>query len=826
MNDVNPLNYKIHLEPDLKSFRFSGSTEISIEASGPVNEIVLNTLGLAFWGCKAKMDGEFVDCPYSVDPEKEELKVTLPKEIAGMVNLKIDYMGELNDRMAGFYKSKYTSEGTEKYAAVTQFQESDARRAFPCFDHPVKKATFDVEIAVDEGMVAISNGPITEEKHLSDGRRLIKFQQTPKMSTYLLFFGVGEFQFIEDRGDVLVRAATMPGMTKYAEFGLDFGRKSLEFCEDYYGLKYPLPKIDLIAVPDFAAGAMENWGAITFRENLLLYYPNITSMAGQERICEVIAHEMAHQWFGNLVSPSDWKYLWLNESFATYFGYGVVGHYHPEWDTWDKFLHGQTDEALRRDALRETVPIEIPGGEHVVINASTAPIIYNKGGSILRLIEGYIGGDSFKTGLRHYLKKHEYGCASSHHLWEALEESSEKPVTRMMKSWVEQPGFPMIEVEKDGDKLILTQKRFTYLPIESDQEWLVPISVGVFCDNGDSRVITTLMESRDTSVDTGGDIVAYKVNYGQAGFYRVKYNERSNLNELRNLALSKVLPPQDRWGLQNDFYALATRGDVSIDEYLEFLSGYKDEDAFLPLTSIANNLFQAYLVMEGTKRDRIAAFGKSFLGGVLSNIGYEPKSGERQTISILRDQIVWHAAVYGSREAVDFSFAKFSSLMKGKLIHPDIMKSVMQVGALIGNDEALGWFKKRIDSTESEHERVNILSALGSFKDKRLIEKAQLYVLGEVPDRNKFIPISSMAANPYAIPHMWNWYLSNLTQLERLHPAHYERVIGGIVPICGIGREAEVKEFFQGYMRKKDKTEDIVTLSLEKLEINQRMRSL
>ena len=425
MDHVNPVHYKIHLEPDLSKFIFSGNTQIHVDAIEPVDEIKLNILELAIWRCKVKMGEAPMECSFFVDPKKELLKISLPEKGSGKIMLEIEYMGEINNQMAGFYRSRYVADGQEKYAAVTQFEESDARRAFPCFDHPFKKATFDVEMIVDEDLVAISNGPIKEEKNLGDGRKLVRFHEMPKMSTYLLFFGVGEFEFIEDPGDVLIRVATMPGMSRYGRFGMEFGRKCLRFSEDYYGVPYPIPKLDLIAIADFAAGAMENWGAITFRENLLLLFPDSTSKAGEERICEVIAHEIAHQWFGNLVTPSDWKYLWLNESFATYFGYGVVNEYYPEWDIWDQFLNGQTKTALDRDALHETFPIEIPGGEHVVISVSTAPIIYNKGGSILRQVEGYVGADHFKNGLRRYLKKHEYGCASSHHLWEALEEVSE-----------------------------------------------------------------------------------------------------------------------------------------------------------------------------------------------------------------------------------------------------------------------------------------------------------------------------------------------------------------------------------------------------------------
>jgi len=822
---MNPINYKIHLEPDLHSFQFLGTTDISIEATGPVSEISLNALELDILCCQVFGKDGLRNCPFVLDPKKEMVTISLPDEMSGEVNLKIDYKGEINNKMAGFYRSTYLSDGKEKYAAVTQFEESDARRAFPCFDHPEKKATFDIEMIIRENLVAISNGPSIEEKSLGDGRKSIRFQQTPKMSTYLLFFGVGEFEFIEDPGEVLVRVATMPGMKKYGRLGLDFGRKSLEFSEAYYGIKFPLPKLDLIAIADFAFGAMENWGAITFRENLLLHFPGITSSGGEERICEVIAHEIAHQWFGNLVTPSDWKYLWLNESFATYFGYGIVDHYHPQWGVWAQFLHRQTDSALERDSLCETIPIEIPGGEHVVINASTAPIIYNKGGSVLRQIEGYVGQENFQKGLRAYLKKHEFACASSRHLWEAFEEVSEKPISRMMEGWIGQPGFPIIEAERDEDHLILTQARFTYLPHESEQEWIIPIGIKVFTRDGNARTLITLLDSKRAVIDLGRDVAGYKINEGQTGFYRVLYKEKGNFRELGRRVSDKTLESEDRWGLQNDLYALVRRGDVSLEEYLDFLSNYSTEDTFLPLISIASNLYHAYLVLAGSTGDRIAAVGKSMFDKVLKQIGYEPTPEEGHTTSILREPLIWYSALYGSNDVKDFALKKFSALMRGEKVHQDIMASVMRVGAWHGDSEVFDWFDKRFKTAESEAERMNILAALGSFSKKDLIEKGLNYVLSEVPDRNKFVPVGYMSSNPSAIPYMWEWFVAHLKELEKFHPAHYERVIGSIVPLGGIGKEEEVRAFFADYMGKTDKAKDVIKLSLERLAINSGMRS-
>ncbi|MBT8364301.1 MAG: M1 family metallopeptidase, partial [Deltaproteobacteria bacterium] len=532
MQPIYPLNYRIHLKPDLTNYKFDGKCEYHFEAPDPVVEVALNILEIAIWNCRVLQSGQVVNCAFRVIPEKEEVIIVLPKPMSGQIKLEIVFQGVINDKMAGFYRSKYTYQDKTKYIAVTQFEESDARRAFPCMDHPAQKASFDITMDIDQSLVAISNGAIDKEEMLENGKKRVTFEQTPIMSTYLVFFGLGEFEFTHDKKDRRVRVVTLPGMKKFARFGAEFGRKSLVFSESYYNIAYPLPKMDLIAVPDFAFGAMENWGAITFRENLLLHYPDATSKLGQERICEVIAHEIAHQWFGNLVTPSDWRYLWLNESFATYFGFGVVDHYYPQWETWQQFLHRQTGSALARDALHETFAIEIPGGEHVVINASTAPIIYNKGGSILRQIQGYIGDNNFKKGLQHYLKTYEYSCASSHHLWESFETVSQQPISAMMESWIEQPGFPMVTATRRDNQLVLTQQRFTYLPNSSSQKWLVPITISLFSKNGSIQQQTVLLDGSGLTLDINEDTVAYKVNYRQKGFYRVKYVDDQNVKEL------------------------------------------------------------------------------------------------------------------------------------------------------------------------------------------------------------------------------------------------------------------------------------------------------
>jgi tricorn protease interacting factor F2/3 len=758
MQDVSPQNYRIHLIPDLTNFTFAGNVTLLVEAPGAIEELHLNVLDLDHFSCAVGLNGDFADCKFKTDVEKEELQILLPQPMEGDICLKIGYEGQINEKMAGFYRSQYVSSGETRYIAVTQFEESDARRAFPCMDHPAQKATFDISMDIDQDLVAISNGAIKEETKLDNGKKRVVFEQTPKMSTYLVFFGVGEFEFTRDAEDPRVQVATLPGMKPYAMFGLEFGRKSLAFSEAYYGIPYPLPKMDLIAIPDFAFGAMENWGAITFRENLLLHYPEITSKSGEERICEVIAHEIAHQWFGNLVTPVDWKYLWLNESFATYFGYGVVDHYYPQWETWQQFLWASTGSAMARDALLENFAIELPGGEHVVINVSTAPIIYSKGGSILRQVEGYIGAENFKKGLQDYLKTYEYDNAASQDLWESFEKVSEQPIGNMMKSWIEQPGFPMISVEKEGNKLQLVQQRFSYLPADSDQNWQVPITIQFFSGPAKSERLTFLMHSAQHEIDLPDQADAYKVNDQQTGFYIVRYQDSDNLAALGQRVADQSLPPEDRWGLQNDLFSLCRRGEAPFTEYLDFLDYYQNENAFLPLVSISNNLQHAALVMAAEKQEKISSLVRPWFENVLKDTGFEPEADEKHTTALLREQLLWHTALSGSASAIEFGREQFAGWLQGKTVHPDIMKSVLQIAAYDGDAQTFTSLDARFVQSQIEHERMNILMALGCFKEKAPLENSLQYILDTVPARNQFIPVVAMASNPYAIPLLWDWY--------------------------------------------------------------------
>lgn len=825
MPALSPVHYALHITPDLDRFRFDGRVEITFQADAPIDTVMLNALELAVWKCESDGGDGRADLPFTMDPAKETLTIQLPGPRQGQFKLLIEYQGIINDRMAGFYRSQATLDGNTEHLAVTQFQESSARQAFPCMDHPLHKAVFELTMRVPPHVTVLANTLPLKETPLEGDRKEITFQPTPVMSTYLVFFGLGHFELQQDREDPRVRLAHLPGMAHTTGLGLEFGRKALQYCEDYYGVAYPLPKMDLIAVPDFAFGAMENWGAITFRENLLLNFPEHTSKSGVERICEVIAHEIAHQWFGNLVTPADWKYLWLNESFATYFGYGVVAHYHPDWGIWDQFLQTETATALTRDGLQETFAIEIPGGEHVVINSSTAPIIYNKGASILRMIEGYIGTETYQQGVRSYLDQHQYACAESRHLWQAFEKVSAQPITAMMQNWIGQPGHPLVRVSRNGDELTLQQERFTYFAGQYDQVWHIPLTVRVWTDDDVGREFALIMDTPQASVALPSGANAYKVNCNQTGFYRVSYEDEDNLTAMGELIETAAMGFEDRWGVQNDLYALVRGGRTELASYLSFLSHYSRESAFLPLTSMAGNLFQAMLIASEKNRPDIRSVGKEMAARTLEACGYLPQEEEPHTTSILRDQLLWQGAVWGLKEALDFGEEQFDQLLEGRRVHPDIARAVMQIGAWVKGEPALNWLLRRFDQSPSEHERMNILAAFGAFRDWNPTLKALTFALSKVPPRNRFMPIVALSANPALQQHLWEWYTDHRESLEDFHPLLYERVITSILPYGGLDRENEVRGFAESYLQAHPNLTDAFHLALENLAINQRMRN-
>ena len=814
------LHYKLHLEPDLETFIFQGTTTIKFSSEEELKEISLNAKELGIFSCEFLKDEKKEKCTFMVNPEKEELLINFKKAKQGDIQIEIKYHGIINANMLGFYRSKYETKDGVKYNAVTQFEEREARQAFPGFDHPSKKATFDIEFVIDENLKGIANTPIVEERSLENGKKLIIFEQTPRMSTYLLFFGVGDYCFIEDTSKFPhIRAVAVADKIEYGQFGMEFGRKSMDWLEDYTGIPFPIKKCDYIAVSDFAFGAMENYGAITFRENALLVYPGKTSKPQLNRIADVIAHETAHMWFGNLVSPKDWKYIWLNESFASYFTVAVPNAYYPEWKLWDQFTLSSTLDGLERDSLVDTIPVELPGDESATIDFSTAPIIYNKGAAIIRMLVGYLGAEKFKTGVNYFLKKYEFECANSEEYWEAFEKATQEPIKEFADSWVHQRGFPMITVERSGNECTLTQERFTYLPNDEDSKWLIPINIQYYSEYGEIQNEKVVMKDKTQSITLPDGVHSLKLNADQDSFYRVKYSE-SILESQGKIISSKKMPHMDRFGVENDLFAFVKKGDYTIEQYLDILEKYySTEEADLVLIDIARNLGTLYNIKENFA-ERIQKFGISLFERKLELLGYEPQTDDSLQGASLRNTSLWLLFKLGSKQVREFGVKKFNMLLAGETVHPDILGSVLQIGSVAVPEGKEYLLRMLISSETPEMQKLSALSALGCSDKRENLEQFLKLGFDQVPPKNRVQVLATIAGNKFAIPWLWQWFTDNFsTILSGMPIFHVGMAIPLIVRYAGIGHDDDVKKFISEKVKEFPMFDATAKMGLEMLEI-------
>ncbi|HTN71323.1 MAG TPA: M1 family metallopeptidase, partial [Methylomirabilota bacterium] len=465
---VIPGRYEIRLTPDLGAATFAGEEKVSIQVLEPVRQIVVNAAELEFQTVSVKSpDGKVTLGDAALDGDNEQVTLRFPEALnPGRWELQIKFSGILNDKLHGFYRSTYKdAKGKEKPLASTQFESTDARRAFPCWDEPAFKAVFQVTLVVDGGLTAISNARVIREIPLPEsGKKEVVFADSMKMSTYLVAFIVGEFEGTDATmvGNAPLRVWAVPGKQRLAKFAQEIGRFSLDHFSRYYDIAYPGDKLDLIAIPDFASGAMENLGAITFRETALLVDEEKATRGELERVADVVSHENAHMWFGDLVTMKWWNGLWLNEAFATFMEMLAVDAWKPEWRRWDSFTISRA-AAMQVDGLKSTRPIEFPVEKPEEAAGMFDVLTYEKGASVLRMLEQYLGADAFRDGIRLYLRRHEYANAETTDLWDALEESTREPVRALMDSWIFQAGYPIISVERNGKELVLSQRIFRYL---------------------------------------------------------------------------------------------------------------------------------------------------------------------------------------------------------------------------------------------------------------------------------------------------------------------------------------------------------------------------
>ncbi|HYK65199.1 MAG TPA: M1 family metallopeptidase, partial [Patescibacteria group bacterium] len=479
--NVTPRRYEIRLTPDLKNFTFQGQVDIAVVVNEATDDVVLNALELEIDKVVAERAGKSLTAKAELETTKERAHLRFAEKLApGDWTLKISFRGILNDKLHGFYRSQYTdAAGKAHVVATTQFESTDARRAFPCWDEPELKASYKVTLVIDDHLAAFSNGGEESSRKIAGGKREVVFKETIAMSTYLVAFIVGEFVATApvDAGTPL-RIVHVPGKESLTSWATRIGAFSLKYFADYYGLKYPGDKLDLLAIPDFASGAMENLGAITFRETALLADEKTASRAELERVADVVSHENAHMWFGDLVTMRWWNGIWLNEAFATFMEMLAVDAWKPQWKRWESFSVSRA-AAMAIDGLRSTRSIEYTVRSPEDCRAMFDILTYEKGAAVLRMLEQFLTANVFRDGIRLYLKKHQFNNTETGDLWDALESASREPVRKMMDSWIFQPGFPIVDASPsaNGRGLKLSQRRFFYLTEDNDQLWHVPVMV-------------------------------------------------------------------------------------------------------------------------------------------------------------------------------------------------------------------------------------------------------------------------------------------------------------------------------------------------------------
>ncbi|NIO11473.1 MAG: M1 family peptidase [Deltaproteobacteria bacterium] len=711
--------------------------------------------------------------------------------------------------MRGFYRSEYVVGDEKRIMATTQFEATDARRAFPCWDEPAIKATFEATLEVPEDRVAISNMPIVESKTAPGGIKAVRFAESPIMSTYLLAFIVGEFDHVEQKTKegVVVRVYTPLGKKDQGRFALDVASRTLSFFDDYFGIPYPLPKMDLIAIADFAAGAMENWGAVTYRETAILVDPDQSSEATRQRVAVVIAHELAHQWFGNLVTMEWWTHLWLNEGFASWIEYLAVDKLFPEWQMWTQFVYSDLSRALDLDGLENTHPIEVEVKDPNEISEIFDAISYSKGSSVIRMLAGYLGEETFRRGLHDYLKRHQYNNATTEDLWRALGEASGKPVKEIMDTWTKQGGYPVLSVEEKSGSLLLNQARFFLSGIprkEKDTtQWQIPVGVA----GADLAIeASTLLGTPSGQVKLTEQKKGWlKVNNGQTGYYRVKYSP-GLMSGLSHAVESMELSPEDRLGLENDAFALARAGLLSTEHALDLAVAYKNETDYTVWADLSAGLDELDALLWGDAcYENFEAFARHLYEGLAGRIGWDKKSGESHLTTLLRSLVISVLGGYGDTKTIDEAKKRFHDLQRNpKTLPPDLRFPVYRL--YVGNGDK-GAYEAVLDlfrKADLHEERLRCLRALGYSQDKDLLQRTlELSLSSEVRAQDTPLLVGSVAANGLGRDLAWEFLKGQWAEFDRRY-GKGGFLLGRVISSTTVNfhseeKAKEVEEFFHAH---------------------------
>ena len=802
--DVRPDRYDIVVEPDLDATRFVGEVRIEATVHNPVDGVTLNAADLECSGATLSQGDTSMAAEISFDHETERMTlqpVGGDRLEPGDLQISCSFAGELNDQLRGFYRSTFVDDsGEARTIATTQFESTNARRAFPCFDEPDFKAVFGVTMIVPADLMAVSCGEVVSSEILADGRRRDTFADTMLMSTYLMAFIVGDLEATApvDVGGVPLRIVHVRGRSALTGFGLEAGAFSLAWLVDYYGIDYPGTKVDLIAVPDFAFGAMENMGAITFRETLLLADPQKATTAELLRIVDVVAHELAHMWFGNLVTMDWWNGIWLKEAFATFMQVATTDAFRPEWKRWDEFSI-ERGAAFDVDALENTRPVEYEVVSPADAEGMYDVLTYEKGAAVVRMLEQYLGPERFAAGVRHYLERHSYANTTTTDLWDALETSSGEPVRSVMDGWIFTGGYPIVSVEPHRDGLKVSQHRFVYGDsANADAEiWSVPVMVRARMADGTTTERRLLLTDASATLDLGGPVAWVVVNSGGHGYYRVRYSA-DLLAAVARQAL-EVLEPIERYGLVDDTYAAVVAGDASAAEFIGLVTDLGSETDLHVWQRMIWGLKGLHAIAEPAGRETLSVLIRDLATTALGVLGFEPQPGEPDLERELRGVLFEAAGGRGRDELVRAHARELfgTAIENSAAVEPNLAAAAIQVAAAAGDETDYERMMELYRTADTPQSELRYLQSLLLFDSRELFERTLELFAAEVRTQNAPYLLGAAMTQLDHGPVAWAFIRDRWDELTSRFPQNsISRMVGGIRGLHTRDLASEVEAFF------------------------------
>lgn len=797
--NVTPLRYELRLEPDVASAAFGGSARIELEVEEETATVVCNAVELDVTNAVfSNAAGSTVAATVSLDGELERVTFAVPEPLAqGRWELSVSFSGVLNDKLRGFYRSSFeSSDSSRAWIATTQFEATDARRAFPCWDEPDRKAVFAVTLVTLVDELAISNGSVVQTTPLGDGRMEVVFAETIPMSTYLVAFVVGPLEQTDpvEVGGVKLSVVHVPGKGHLSEFCLEAARHALEFFTDWFSIPYPSDKLDLIAIPDFAFGAMENLGAVTFRESVLLVDPAQASRTELERVATVVSHEIAHMWFGDLVTMKWWNGLWLNEAFATFMEVLCVDHFRPEWQMWAAFAQ-ERDDAMAVDGLPGTRPIEYPVRTAADAEDMFDRLTYEKGGAVLRMLERYLGAERFRDGIRAYITKHSYSNAETTDLWDAIEQTTGEPVRAIMDTWIFQGGHPLVTVSREAGSTVLSQAPFSYLGGDRGnigESWQVPMRMRTLGGprNQERRLV---LGAQTLTVQEGPLAVA---NAGGSGVYRTIY-----AGELMAELTESVweLDAAERSVLVSDTWAAALSGAAALSEWTALVRKLAGDDDPHLWGSVIRSLSLLDHMAHGEGEEALGGFCRELLGPVLARVGLAPSpEGEDPLVGTLRARLVSALGTIGADPAIRaWAQQHFAASRDGEwAIGPDLIRPALTCVAAADRAGDYETFLDRYHNPSTPQDELRYLYSLVDFPSEALLERTLALVETEVRSQNAYPMYSLALASKVHGLATWRRVVAAWDEIVARLPSNaLGRLIGGIEAQASSDLAREVESF-------------------------------